>query len=349
MEERNCNGDRAENNENKVNNLPKLSAAGPLTALLLSVLGLVLGALSIDRNLLLSVFVLFAVAVGSLTFIFASLRYKIVCLLPIGAGVVSALFSGNFLLGVIYVSSVVVCSALFALIILRKIDSFKFFMVSMIAFSVFFGLAFVFFMVAVFPSFGEGLVKIGAFVEKVLLSTLEAPEITANFDEKMLTDLRSTFVALAQAVVPMLPGLIFCAGCIAAWITNGTVTALCRLTGKGVSLFKKISAVPTSLAVIFMITTFLSMFVSMSAGAFTFGIINLQTVLTLIFAGVGALEFVSELKNKNSHPTRRIMLAVTALVLFFFAYGFIFLIAAVYGVSRVLSRRLREKLSKREQ
>ncbi len=340
MDNRNFNGENTENSGFAQRRLPAI------LALITAALAVILSPLLLSRGSVGAFLVLIAMGVGSLSFAFISLKQRLIGLIPAISAAVVAILTVDVVHFGVSVGVIIMLSALFAIIIHKGVESFSFFIVNVIGYGLFYGIFFVVFISATAGSLSEGLVMVGEYAERVLFTVLERPEVTSQLDEAGVTQLRSVLKMLAEMVVPLIPSAIFALGCVSAWITSGTMRLFAGRGQRRVRLFKRETTAPVGLAILYIVATLITMFTSMREGASSYAIMNMQIVLAVVFTGVGVKEFFAELTNKSVPQRRRIMLGVTTAVILCFMYYFILVLASVYGATRIISRKISEKLNK---
>lgn len=200
----------------------------------------------------------------------------------------------------------------------------------------------VLFAVQYFGSVEVCLEAISAYISNAVNTVFgEISEIlAANFSAEDIATVKEMLLTVARQTIYLIPSLLAVASLYAAFLTKRTLTA--ALGGKKVLpvLFSTPYYPPAALAVGYMILTFTGIFFVFASEQAYYTYINLVSVFGVIFAYVGAVEYLSVLKAPV-HPKQRTVYIVTGLIVVVILTQSAIGILAYYGAYRTVFSRVR--------
>ena len=164
--------------------------------------------------------------------------------------------------------------------------------------------------------------------------------LTANVSAEDLSTIKEAYLAAAGQVVYLLPSVLMISSMYAALLTKRTLTK--TLGGKKILsvLFSTPYYPPVALAIGYMILSFVGIFFVLGSDQGYYIYMNLVSVLSVIFACVGAVEYISVLR-RPIHPRQRIVYIVMGLVIVGLLAQSALSVLAYYGAYRTVFSRVR--------
>ncbi|MBR5447754.1 MAG: hypothetical protein IKV40_04945 [Clostridia bacterium] len=164
--------------------------------------------------------------------------------------------------------------------------------------------------------------------------------LMAKVSAESLASAREMYLTVAEQVVFLIPAFLVTAAMYAAFITKRTLTA--ALGGKRMLpvLFSTPYYPPVLLAVIYMILSFVGVFFALGSEQAYYIYANLSSVLGIIFAYVGAVEYISVIRHPV-RPKQRVVYIILGLVVIGLLAQSAVAVLAYYGAYRTVFSRVR--------
>lgn len=164
--------------------------------------------------------------------------------------------------------------------------------------------------------------------------------VSVNVTPEDLAQLKEIFLAAVGQTVYLIPAFLVISSMFAAFITKRTLTKALGGKKKLPELFSTPYYPPVLLAVCYMLISFLGIFFALGSDGSYYVYMNLVSVLGVIFAYVGAVEYVSVLKRPVK-PRQRVVYIVTGLIVVGILPQSLLSILAYYGAYRTVTSRVR--------
>ncbi len=164
--------------------------------------------------------------------------------------------------------------------------------------------------------------------------------LTAKVSAEDLVKIKGEYLAAVEQSVYLIPSLLVVSSMYAALLTKRTLTK--ALGGKKMLpvLFSTPYYPPTALAVGYMLLSFLGIFFVLGSEQGYFIYTNVVSVLGVIFAYVGAVEYISVLR-RPVHPKQRLVYVIMGLVVVGVLTQAFISVLAYYGAYRTVFSRVR--------
>ncbi len=185
----------------------------------------------------------------------------------------------------------------------------------------------------------EAVTQYSATVAELLFNRI--PErLTAKVSAEDLAMIKEAYLGAAGQVVYLIPSTLVISSMYAAALTKSTLTK--ALGGKKMLpvLFSTPYYPPTALAVVYIVLSLIGIIFALSAEEAYYMYMNVMTVMGVIFAGIGLVEYVSVLKNPV-HPKQRVVYIVMGIMVVGIFAMSAFSILAYYGAYRTIFSRVR--------
>lgn len=268
----------------------------------------------------------FIITVALQSFLLHFVRSPFMILLPCAA----LIGTGNLTLSLLCVCAITLCSAAFALAFATRVESFRFFIICTLVYSVVFVAGAVYSLMTYFGSVSAGLETLSEWLVALVRS----------FASEYSDDIAKTLVEVSYSLVYMLPAVLFEAAVISAWLTKWTLGILSRVTHLKKGVFHRETQAPATLAVVFLLIAVFSFFITPASVGLYYSVASLKSVLSLIFMGEGVREYLKDIRTSDN-PTRRFTRIALGVAIVTFMPIFIVSVASYYGVYRTFRKRVR--------
>ncbi len=254
-----------------------------------------------------------AIAAGALAFLFCHLRAFWVVFIPIGSAALSY-FLGAGTGGILeMLCTVCFTAALCTIMAIKGSDTFRLLFASTLSFSAIFALFIIFRIDAMYGGFFEGVDGIIASLREELVNVISVSDIAESEASLIYTSIDS-LLASASFLIPF---GAFSLGMVAGWTMKGVVFLLGKLSDVTAPFFSFPSRAPGGLGIIYIISALVGIFVTPDSGAFYFVVMNLRSILMLLFIGEGIADLVRIIMMKGSSRSRVILIVLGAALLLF--------------------------------
>lgn len=316
---------------NSKNNAFKMTGRGSVIGLTVLFLLSFLTFLFLSIGDLILVIPCFSATIGMLAFMLLGQRY-LSLVIPCIAAVVCV---NNIIPAAGCLACIYLCSLLFSVTVRGGVESFSFFVLSTVAYAVVFGAVYVLSAVNAYGSFAAGM--------ETLRTTLiaQATEMLGDSPQQY----KDLVLSAMETAVYLIPAIVCWIGATAALITSAVMKRAAGGVSAAGALFTRITRAPALLGFVYIFFLIFGAILFGSSEGSYYAVLNLTAVLSFVFMIEGFKEFGAVMSSPGGSVKKVVLIAATVMLIMYLTSGVV-IIAALFGASRITTRRVREALER---